>query len=352
MKVAFRVDSSREIGTGHVMRCLTLAEALRERGAENVFICRDLPGNISDQISQAGYKLILLNFQGEYKDWLGVTWKTDVADTIAAIDHTDWLVVDNYGLDARWEKSLRSKVKKLMAIDDLANRQHECDLLLDQEDIEGEASHRYDLLVSDKCLTLLGMKYALLRSEFRRLRQTLPPRNGIIRNIVVFMGGIDRSDEVPKILTALNNLDYKFNHIDIIIGQNTRNIRKIEELCASLGNTTLHGWVSNMAELMSFADLAIGAGGTTVLERCCLGLVSIVVILASNQKKITEELSVRGALINIGPAENTTVADYQREIKLLAANPRKCQLQAATAMSLVDGNGAHRVATKIFETTA
>ena len=245
MKVFIRADASTQIGTGHIMRCLTLAGDLRQFGMEVSFISRALPGDLCDYIESKGFKVHrlhkIVDLTVDYWEWLNQNWladakktreiiinqaeeKSDIEDinteeriakqkslldkslvnlssriaaqVFFAADHdTGWssginLVVDSYALDYRWEKFLRSSVNKIMVIDDLANRSHDCDLLLDQNFYRGMA-HRYDGLVPSFCRKLLGPEYALLRPEFHRVKKTLRKRDGQIRRILVFFGGSD-----------------------------------------------------------------------------------------------------------------------------------------------------------------
>jgi len=143
MNILIRVDSSNAIGSGHVMRCLTLADSLREKGCNCQFVCRNHPGNLSALIQEKGYRVTLLplqEFQVEayphHADWVGADWQIDAKETgslIATLETPPaWLVIDHYGLDARWETSLRPAVGRIFVIDDLADRTHDCDCLLDQ----------------------------------------------------------------------------------------------------------------------------------------------------------------------------------------------------------------------------
>ncbi len=148
MRVVFRADASLNIGSGHVMRCLTLANALRESGASCFFVCREHPGNLLELIREQGFEAIGLplpktfeSLHGKhsssrltYAGWLGDSWQRDAEQTLAALNGelADWLVVDHYALDSAWEESLRPACRRLLVIDDLADRDHRCDLLLDQ----------------------------------------------------------------------------------------------------------------------------------------------------------------------------------------------------------------------------
>jgi len=219
MKIFVRADASVQIGTGHVMRCLTLADELRGRDAEIVFVCREFAGNLCGYIEEKGYVVHRLPVsdapdQGVGADlkhaaWLGADWQTDGGQVEEIIKRLaaplDWLIVDHYALDERWEEYLRPYVKKIMVIDDLADRAHDCDLLLDQNFYENLES-RYDGLVSAWCKKLLGPKYALLRPEFREARKNLRKRDGHVKRIMIFFGGSDPANETTKALEAIRML--------------------------------------------------------------------------------------------------------------------------------------------------
>ena len=219
MQIAFRTDASLDIGTGHVMRCLTLAALLQEAGATCRFICRDHPGNLIELIRTRGFEVQTLarqktvqdteSAQETYADWLGANWETDAQQTETALGDiiVDWLVVDHYALDTGWEKQLRSTCRGLMVIDDLANRNHDCDLLLDQN--LGRVASDYANLVPQNCALLIGPAYALLRPEFSAHRQaSLARRNAAnLKRLLITMGGVDKDNATGKILTALMHVE-------------------------------------------------------------------------------------------------------------------------------------------------
>ena len=183
MKIIFRVDASLNIGSGHVMRCLTLAEKLKEISSDITFISRKLKGNLNALISNEGFKINQLSapnalqknsnqVKGGYFDWLGVSEIDDAKETVNLLENQklDWLIVDHYSLGEIWEKELKPYTNNILVIDDIANRNHDCDILLDQNWFKNMKS-RYNGLLSKNCVQLLGPKYALLRKEFSRIRK-------------------------------------------------------------------------------------------------------------------------------------------------------------------------------------
>nr|WP_267956285.1 UDP-2,4-diacetamido-2,4,6-trideoxy-beta-L-altropyranose hydrolase [Halomonas sp. MCCC 1A17488] len=318
--VAIRVDASLEIGTGHVMRCLTLARALRGAGAECHFLCREHPGNLTEMIEAEGFVVHRLpmaahdetsqpqaehgrlkddqeaqpnvpNGVSEHSHWLGADWRTDAeaCRTILKGLIPDWLIVDHYALDACWEKAVLPASTRLMVIDDLADRAHIANILLDQNLGRREAD--YDNMVPEGCHRLIGPRYALLRPEFAELREKSLARRRDpleLKRLLISLGGVDKDNATGAVLEALKSCGLPEScHITVVMGASAPwldNVRaKADELpwhCDVVVNVT------DMAERMTQADLAIGAAGSTSWERCCLGVPTLMLELAENQKGI------------------------------------------------------------------
>lgn len=330
--IVIRVDSSVIIGSGHVMRCLTLADELKHRGANVIFICREHTGHLTRLIENKGYKVELLpRTEIEYISsandvahaaWLGVPLHQDADDTIMALKRIkpSWLIVDHYAIDNRWETKLRPFVNKIMVIDDLADRPHDCDLLLDQN-LYQALETRYDNLVSQSCNKLLGPKYALLRSEFASARKKLRQRDGYVKRLLVFFGGVDPTNETEKTLQALiGNIDHQIE-VDVVVGSGNIHKEQIHNLCSAQNGFIFHCQVNNMAELMASADLSIGGGGATTWERCFLGLPSITIVVAENQLEASLAVEKAGAAWNLGWHENVSVKSIMDAIKHALDNP-------------------------------
>ena len=323
--VAIRVDSSEQIGSGHLMRCLTLAERLWKDGAEVHFISRDLIGSLHRMVTEHGFSLHLLprheaqaNLTG-YAAWLTVPQVVDAKETgeiLLRMQPVNRLVVDSYALDIVWEQRMRLLVQEIFVIDDLANRQHDCDILLDQN-FYREMQHRYDGLVPPKCKLLLGPSHALLREEFYAARAHLRKRDGRLRRILVFYGGSDATCETEKAIHALLQLHLLSVDVDVVVGGSNRRREYIEELCAQHDPLHYHIQVPNMAELMVNADLCLGAGGTTTWERCFLSLPAIATAVAENQIQICEDCAAVGYICYLGRWDEVTVGD-------IAAAVQKC----------------------------
>lgn len=336
------------------MRCLTLADELRQRGADILFICREHSGNLISLIEGKGFAVVRLQLvdnedpvvpdEGTHASWLGVSWQQDALDTIDALSNMQpqWLIVDHYALDRRWEKELRPHVGRIMVIDDVADRPHDCNLLLDQN-LYADMKNRYNGLVPDHCIRLLGPKFVLLRSEFTESLRDMRSRDGSVKRIFVFFGGSDPSNETTKALKAMQLLDRPDIAVDVVTGAASPHQMEIRALCDLLPNATYHCQVNNMAELMAEADLAIGAGGTVTWERCFLGVPTLVIAIADNQVETSEHLSDSGCVWYIGKAATVTIELLAERVHQVLLEPVAVARTSVICKSIVDDLGCKRV---------
>jgi UDP-2,4-diacetamido-2,4,6-trideoxy-beta-L-altropyranose hydrolase len=340
LRVVFRADASLDIGAGHVMRCLTLADVLKEWGAEILFLCRRLPGHLGDLLGAREYALA----------WLqeGITPEADAAACLEVLVGDvpwDWLVVDHYALAATWEREMRDVARHILAIDDVADRAHDCDFLLDQN--LGEPS-RYQGLLPAAGQTLLGPRYALLRPQFVEVRERQARRDGTVRRLLVFCGSGDSRGDTLKVLGAIARLGHAGLAVDVVIGQANPHAAAIETACQGLPGATLHVQTTDMAGLMAAADLFVGAGGSSSWERCCLDLPAIVLATADNQVGQARALAEAGAHFYLGPAESVTVDSLTRLLACALETPELLRHMAEQGRDLVDGRGAGRVAVRLL----
>ncbi|MCU0425054.1 MAG: UDP-2,4-diacetamido-2,4,6-trideoxy-beta-L-altropyranose hydrolase [Candidatus Kapabacteria bacterium] len=357
--IIIRADAAVHIGSGHVMRCLTLADELRKQGGKVTFICREWEGNLQNHIENKGYKCILLKRpseaysepNNEYAAWLGVCKEQDAVETLAAISEeaVDWCIADHYGIDAEWHSIIRRKACQIMVIDDIASRMYDCDVLLDQN-LYDNPEERYKSRVPAQCRLLLGSEYALLRPEFREARERLGSRlirNGEVKRILVFFGGSDPTNETAKAVKALHILGcedrYAEIQADVIVGIANPHRAEIEHLCALSPNTHFHCQVPNMADFMMKADLALGAGGSTTWERCCLGLPTLAVIIAENQAGMTETAARHGLQLNLGWYFRLSETDIVAALRRILHLPHSIKAHSSKASALVSCNGVERV---------
>lgn len=356
VRVLFRADASLQIGTGHVMRCLTLADALRERGADCYFICRCHPGNLMNEIEQRGFGVAVLPHNGKWTGtdttqpahaaWLGEDWETDAEQTKVGVGGTvaDWLIVDHYALDARWECALAPQYRKLMVIDDLADRPHACDLLLDQT--FGRDASDYHSLVPAGCHLLCGSQYALLRPEFAALRTHSLQRRArpVLRELLITMGGVDKYNATGQVLQALRTCPLPADcRITVIMGATAPWLDAVRKQAQGMPwPTRVLVSVSHMAQWMADSDLAIGAAGATSWERCCLGIPTIMLVLAENQCKVAQGLEQSGAAKSIKLGQNATT-QLMEMLRLLIDDPAQLLQMSECAASIVDGSGVNAV---------
>lgn len=361
LKAAFRVDASLDIGTGHVMRCLTLADALAERGVACRFVCREHPGNLIELIRQRGFAVDILAVDAAtvshddagpaHASWLGCDWTTDASQTRTVLDGADldWLVVDHYALDARWEKAMRPQAGSLLVIDDLADRPHDCDVLLDQG--YGRNAGDYRLLVPQSCRLLVGTGYALLRPQFaeRRSDSLARRRSASPRTILVSLGGVDKADFTSQVLAALHDCNLPGQaEIFVVMGPHAPWLETVRARSAGMPwKTTVMTNVEDMAGLMVQSDLAIGAAGSTSWERCALGLPTIMMIVAENQKDVGRRLADEGAaiLVEAGASFSATLRDAVNSLVSDASLLGKLSERAA---AVCDGKGCGRVARELI----
>lgn len=353
MKIAFRTDASIQIGTGHVMRCLTLATKLQQRGHDCRFICREHLGHLTEFITDKGFAVDLLpppaydtaiyalNWNA-HAPWLGVSWQQDAEQTENLLKEqaVDWLIVDHYALDANWEQRLSAVTRQIMVIDDLADRDHQCHLLLDQT--YGRSKEDYKTRVPEYCQVLCGSQFALLRPEFAQWREysLLRRQKPELKQLLVNMGGVDKDNVTGQVLEALHESELPLDcRIVVVMGATAPSLEQVKLQADTLSwHTEVKVGVNNMAQLMADSDLAIGAAGATSWERCCLGLPTIMVVLANNQHKIAETLQQAGAA-----AVTLAINQLGSSLNQLLTSPTSLLQMSNQAAQISDGQGSLQV---------
>ena len=338
--VVFRVDSSSKIGVGHLMRCITLADEMQKRGCKITFVCRNLKGNL---ISQIKYKVAVLpdlaafKAEGIYSDWLDATQDQDATQTIKVInDNVDILIVDSYALKIQWHRKLRSHAKIIMVIDDLIDKSFDCDILLNPNLSIHESD--YEKKVPEDCNLLLGPNFALIRPEFNSLRsKSIEKRKNTqkIQNLLISMGGSDKNNVTYDVLKELGN---EFN-ITVVLGAASPHVKMIKEYTKDKDIEVIVN-ANNMSKLMFDADLAIGAGGSSVWERCCLGLPTLFYVLSQNQKRTADYL-----------AENKVVSivkNLRHDMQRIIRDHNVWYNMSIKSQAICDGLGASKVSDKLL----
>lgn len=333
--VAIRSDASFSIGSGHIYRCLTLAKALVQLGARVCFLCKEYPGHFGHLIEEQGFELILLTAD--------LMFAEDAESCRKALtEKVDLLVVDHYGLDYRWESLMRPSAHAILVVDDLADRRHDCDVLLDQN-LRPSGSNEYAGLVPEKTIRLLGPNYALLREEFKIALLGLRARRDQLKHLLLSFGGTDPYNLTERILAEIISSSLQLSG-DVVVGQGHPQRPSIQELCSSC-SWTLHVQTPQMAQLIARADLGIGAGGTTHWERCVLGLPTLVVTVAENQIATTRLLDDRGSCCWLGTEEEVGTGVITKAIQQFQGNRgRLLEMSRAARKVVPDANGADRVA--------
>jgi UDP-2,4-diacetamido-2,4,6-trideoxy-beta-L-altropyranose hydrolase len=347
-RVVFRCDASAGIGGGHVMRCLTLARELSERGAKIAFACALIPEFLAARVVEAGFALHRIGPGKELPDRAErpdhavlspAAQRADAERTLAVGGAADWVVVDHYRLSAEWLERVGGERPRRLAIDDLANRRQECEILVDQT--FGRTAADYRALVPERCRVLAGSQYAMLRPEFRALRPAALDRReqaGPVRRLLISLGSTDLGGITAAVLEAARSSGVTMD-IDVVVGAGAASLAAIQAAAAAEPSIRVHVDSREMAPLIAQADLAIGAAGTSSWERCCLGLPTIALVLADNQRLVAQNLERAGAIV---------VADSPQAIPALLqtlANDQPARLaMVAAAAAIVDGEGALRVA--------
>ncbi len=325
MRWLVRADASVTIGAGHVARCTTLARQARLHGVHVEFVCRELDGSLLPQLRAEGFTTHAI---GPHED------DAAAIQAMAATAPVNWLVVDHYGLDARWERVVQGSVMNILVIDDLANRPHDCSVLLDQN-FWPDAHERYKGLLPADCLQLLGPRYLLLREEFAQARATLKREFGTVRRLLLNFGGADEPNVTCMALDALLALGLADVAVDVVIGAGNPHQAAVQQRLQRMAQAQLHVQTSRMAQLIARADLAVGACGSSTWERCFLGLPTVAVVLAENQRLAAGQLDQQGVLANAGDIHAGTPAALRSLIAGLMGDPARRAAMSRHAMDIM-----------------
>lgn len=366
-RVALRVDASATMGTGHLRRCLSLAQALVEQGARVNLLIRRLDDVaqqvLSDPIVSAGLDVYWLPTPADpcapeemgppHQAWAGVHWAQDANDTVAALQDVvpDWLVVDHYAFDARWHAAIRQDLGcQLLVIDDMADRPLDADALLDQN-WSADHSVKYAPHMRRKSRWMTGPRYALLSAVYREaLRYRFHAQ---VRSLGIFVGGTDPGGASAQVLKTCRLSGFS-GPIEVVTTSASPRLAELRAACAGTPGTSLSLDEPNLAGFFARHDLQIGAGGGATWERCCIGVPSIGLVLAANQMAVVPALDKLGVLkaarIDDLP-EPAGVPELSQVLIGLLANPLARQALGERAASLVDGRGAQRVALSLLRDT-
>jgi UDP-2,4-diacetamido-2,4,6-trideoxy-beta-L-altropyranose hydrolase len=352
------------------MRCRSLARALKCRGAQSIFLCRRQPGDLIEQLEDEFQVLVLDNFsvsvnepeettplsgKALYAFWLGCTEQQDASDCLAAlaeaqIHSLSWMVLDHYGLGDNWQRCMREgihqargSVPALLVLDDLANRNHLANILVDANRIDLSATNPYLDLVPETSTTLLGPAYALLDPIYPRLQPLLPPRSRLSR-VLVFFGGVDDANLAAVALRALSHPQLLHLSVDVAVGAAAPHRADLQARVRQRPNTSLHVGLPSLAGLMAQADLAIGAAGSSSWERTSLGLPCLLVPVAENQRQGALALEAASVARSFSlRSEQEMVSALQEALLELQDEPDSLRAMSQACLHLGDGRGLSRV---------
>ncbi|MFG6519361.1 UDP-2,4-diacetamido-2,4,6-trideoxy-beta-L-altropyranose hydrolase [Sulfitobacter sp. 1A13496] len=367
-RVVFRADAGLDIGTGHVMRCLTLANCLSGANAEVVFVTRAHRGHLIPAIIDRGHRVVPLpdnTIEGygphpappAHAGWLAADWRSDAEATYRVLEETgaSWLVMDHYALDSYWQDAALPPGVQLLVLDDLADRPHVADILLDQN--AGRLVDDYNGLVPPNCSRLIGPKHALLRPEFALLRpRALARRKALQRpeRLLITLGGVDRDNATGAVLEALAEAPTAAGlRVCVVLGRNAPALAEVQAQAAVMPMPVeVAVNVANIAQRMMQSDLCVGAAGSTAWERCALGLPTLQVVLADNQAETAQSMAENGVSLSL---PSPTSPDFAAALEAGLANlaePHAYWAMARTASSLTHGDGAPELARTLLERTS
>ena len=351
LNVAFRVDASALIGSGHFMRTLTLADVFKREGALVRFVSRQMPGHFQLLLRDRGHELVVLTEPGDtgligdlaHSSWLGTSQSCDATETALALSDRrwDWLVVDHYALDCRWETPMRTQAIRIIVIDDLADRVHDCDILLDQN-LVTDHEFRYVDKIPTACRALLGPQYALLQPIYAEMHVRARPRQQPIRRILMFFGAADRDNITGRSIAAFLQLQRTEIDVDVVLGTDNPHVNLIKQQVSGIDTIHLHLGLASLAPLMAAADLAIGACGATSWERLCLGLPALVITLADNQRQVALYLHTENLVHWIGDKEEAHQPVIARALEIILQDVSLTNW-SCRCLRVCDGLGAQKV---------
>ena len=345
MNIVIRADASDLIGTGHVMRCLALAQGWQDQGGKAIFVLANKSPELEARLLSEKMIILYLSVKAGCHEDAHQT--VDFTQQFAA----QWVVVDGYHFGAEYQKVIKDFGTRLLFIDDYGHADYYyADLVLNQN-----IAANQDLYINRETYTklLLGTEYALLRREFWKWRDWQRVVNPIASKILITLGGSDPDNVTLKVIQALNLLNKDNLEVNVVIGGSNPHYECLQREAADASSAiSLHRNVSNMPELMAWADMAIAAGGSTNWELAFMGLPSIVITIADNQKAIAAELDRQGAIINLGWHQDVTIEQIGLVLRELIGDRHKREDMSQKGRKLVDGNGASRVASQMLNMLA
>jgi len=335
--IFIRIEASKKIGYGHLMRTSVLAEELQSRGWPIIFLCNNDPSLLQLLEKKSFSYKILKNKAGSVRD------QKDVTDILYE-SPGNIFIHDNYGITFNYERAVKPFTQLLVAFDDEANRGFLADIIINQN--YGAESLQYTLKNKETKI-LAGSRYVLLRDEFISKRKMRGPKR--IRELLLIFGGSDTQGMTFKMLKALNEAAFERNLIlNCTAGKNYKGFRKISRLSRIHDHINLHLNVKSMPELMGKMDMAISASGSTVWELLYMGIPSLLIITAENQKMIARNLDKDGYAVNLGWYDKLSGPMIVKEVTTLILDQKKQDRFIRKGRKLIDGKGRARIAQEII----
>ena len=330
-----RADATEHTGTGHLMRCLALAQALRKAECDATFISVCKSNSLQKRLLDEGFQVVLLNrSHPDRADWQATA-------KILQSHPNSWVILDGYNFDSSYQRSIREAGYRLLVIDDMAHLdRYCCDVLLNQN-INAERLHYF---ADEDTRFLLGPHYVLLRNEFLNhsfLNRTIPD---VARRLLVTLGGEDSDNQTSKVIQAIQRVKIDGFEATIVVGSAYSHIENLKAACQKsyVPIRLIHN-AQNMAELMSFADIAVSAGGSTCWELIFMGLPALIIILADNQRLVAEGLEEAGVAVNLGWYEHVLPSDIGIALEKLTVGVNARAKMTSLGRELVDGKGTERL---------
>lgn len=334
--ILIRADASPKIGTGHVMRCLALAQAWQDAGGNAVFLMAEATPAVRAKLASENCDVVSNPVR------TGSAQDADRTRECSESHDADWVVVDGYSLGARYQEQVRIGGRKLLCIDDGGECDYYvADIVLNQN---LNASEKFYRSRGADTQLLLGPGFSLLRREFVPWRKWRREISASGRNVLVTLGGSTPKEIGVRVMEALGSVNVEGFRGVFVVGGSTPDVPSLESCAAkSPGTITIRRDVSNMAALMSEADVAISAAGSTCWELCFLGLPSILLDVAANQIPVALELSRQECALYAGSANNISVAELAKSVETLLRSQETRRSLSRRSRQLVDGFGAQRV---------
>lgn len=340
MRIGFRVDSSMEIGGGHVSRCLSLAAELEVRGFDIVFFCRILSGDFTEKIKSRHH---CVTFESQNPSEIDCEAEIAlIATYIKEEGALDWLIIDHYAVTQEWETAAGRIVDKIFVIDDFVNRSHACDIYLNQS-VTNLTDEQADRINSVSFL--LGASYALLDRNISSYRVSKRGGPKKIYSMVIDFGSYNNFEVFTNVIETVKSLERDDLQIEaeVMLGRNEQLLRLLKQKFNGVKGLNFHSFTTNYLQILANCDVAIGSCGVTSLERCCLGIPSFVIPIVDNQLLLLDMLVQNECVKLVGGLDYIDVPLLRSGLSNYV-NDGIDQNWSESCKKIVDGEGVRRVA--------